>query len=137
MNGSPVRLSLSCERGITGQRVPRFPWEIHLDVPLPASPAATLDPVSTRKSRGSKKQSAGRRRNYGPTPDQIGIRKYLPNYWANWLGFALFGFVGLSMFGWGIYYVIDATYADAVVAIGLAGALGYMVFLFGSTRLRD
>ncbi len=106
-------------------------------MPRPASPAATLDPVSTRKSRGSKKQTTGRRRNYGPTPDQIGIRKYIPNYWANWLGFVLFAFVGLSMFGWGVYYVIDATYADAVVAIGLAGALGYMVFLFGSTRLRD
>lgn len=85
----------------------------------------------------SKKRGVSRRRNYGPRPDEIGIRKYLPTYWANWLGFALFGLVGLTFLGWAIYYVAIQTFADAIVAVALAGALGYMVYLFGSTRLRD
>lgn len=85
----------------------------------------------------SKKRSAGRRRNYGPRPDQVGFRRYIPNYWANWLGLALFGVVGISFFCWGLYYMTDAQLANGIVALGLAGALGYMVYLFGSTRLRD
>jgi len=90
--------------------------------------------VSTRKS---KKKSGGRRRNYGPRPDQIGLRRYVPNYWANWLGFALFGAVGISFLCWGLYYMTAAQIANGIVALALATALGYMVFLFGSTRLRD
>jgi len=85
----------------------------------------------------SKKRSGGRRRNYGPRPDQIGFRKYVPNYWANWLGLALFGLVGISFLCWGLYYMTDAQVPNGIVALALAGALGYMVFLFGSTRLRD
>lgn len=84
----------------------------------------------------AKKQNPGRRRNYGPRPDELGIRKYIPNYWANWLGFLLFGIVGVDFLGWGVYYVVDQTYADAIVAVALSGALAYMVYLFGSTRLR-
>ena len=85
----------------------------------------------------SKKRSAGRRRNYGPRPDEMGLRRFVPNYWANWLGFALFGVVGISFLAWGVYYVFDAQVADGIVALGLSIALAYMVYLFGSTRLRD
>ena len=85
----------------------------------------------------SKKRSGGRRRNYGPRPSEIGFRKYVPSYWANWLGFALFGVVGVSFLCWGLYYMTDAQIANGIVALALAGALGYMVYLFGSTRLRD
>lgn len=84
-----------------------------------------------------KKRRSGRRSNYAPKPDQIGYRKFLPNFWANWLGFILFGVVGISFFCWGVYYVSAHTFADAIVALGLSIALGYMVYLFGSTRLRD
>jgi hypothetical protein len=61
----------------------------------------------------------------------------MPTYWANWLGFILFGLVGIAFFAWGVYYLTIHTFADAIVAIALAGALAYMVYLFGSTRLRD
>lgn len=90
--------------------------------------------MSTRKS---KKKSAGRRRNYGPRPDQIGLRKYVPSYWANWLGFIMFAAVGISFFCWGVYYMTDAQLANGVVALALSVVLAYMVYLFGSTRLRD
>jgi len=85
----------------------------------------------------SKKRSSGRRRNYGPRPDEIGIRRYIPNYWANWLGFALFGLVGIAFLGWGFYYMTDQQAANGIVALALALAMAYMVYLFGSTRLRD
>jgi hypothetical protein len=85
----------------------------------------------------AKKRSGGRRRNYGPRPDQIGFRRFMPNYWANWLGSALFGLVGIAFVGWGVFYVFDQQVANGLVALALAVALGYMVYLFGSTRLRD
>ena len=85
----------------------------------------------------SKKRSAGRRRNYGPRPDQIGLRRYIPNYWANWLGFALFGLVGMAFLGWSLYYIAAQHVANGFVALALAAAMAYMVYLFGSTRLRD
>jgi drug/metabolite transporter (DMT)-like permease len=67
----------------------------------------------------------------------MGFRRFIPNYWANWLGSALFGVVGLSFVCWGLYYVFDQQVANGIVALALAGALAYMVYLFGSTRLRD
>jgi hypothetical protein len=85
----------------------------------------------------AKKRSGGRRRNYGPRPDQIGFRRFMPNYWANWLGSALFGLVGIAFVDWGVFYVFDQQVANGLVALALAVALGYMVYLFGSTRLRD
>jgi hypothetical protein len=85
----------------------------------------------------SKKRSGGRRRNYGPRPDQIGFRRYMPNFWANWLGFALFGLVGIAFLCWGLYYMTDQQVPNGIVALSLAAALAYMVYLFGSTRLRD
>jgi hypothetical protein len=85
----------------------------------------------------AKKKSSGRRRNYGPTADAVGYRRYLPNYWANWLGFVLFALVGITFLCWGVYYVADQQFANGLVALALTIALAYMVFLFGSTRLRD
>lgn len=61
----------------------------------------------------------------------------MPNYWANWLGSALFGLVGIAFVCWGVFYVFDQQVANGLVALALAVALGYMVYLFGSTRLRD
>jgi drug/metabolite transporter (DMT)-like permease len=67
----------------------------------------------------------------------MGFRRFIPNYWANWLGSALFGVVGISFVCWGLYYAFDQQVANGIVALALAGALAYMVYLFGSTRLRD
>ncbi len=61
----------------------------------------------------------------------------MPNFWANWLGFALFGLVGIAFLCWGLYYMTDQQVPNGIVALSLAGALAYMVYLFGSTRLRD
>lgn len=85
----------------------------------------------------AKKKSAGRRRNYAPPPDQVGYRKYMPTGWANWLGFCLFLFVGGAIAVASVTYLVKAQWADAVAAVLMASALLYMVYLFGSTRLRD
>ncbi|MFN8108870.1 MAG: hypothetical protein U0Y82_03365 [Thermoleophilia bacterium] len=85
----------------------------------------------------AKKKSGGRRANYAPAADQVGYRKYLPTGWANWLGFGLFLFVGGAMLVAGVTYVADTKWADAVAALVMGGALMYMTYLFGTTRLRD
>jgi hypothetical protein len=85
----------------------------------------------------AKKKNAGRRRNYGPSPDAVGYRRFVPNYWANWLGFGLFAVVAVTFLCWSVYYVADQQFANGIVALALTVALGYMVYLFGSTRLRD
>ncbi|MFN8122396.1 MAG: hypothetical protein U0237_08210 [Thermoleophilia bacterium] len=86
---------------------------------------------------GNKKRTGGRRANYAPAVDQVGYRKYLPAGWANWLGFALFLFVGGAILVASLTYLADAMWADAVAALGMGGAMMYMVYLFGTTRLRD
>lgn len=86
--------------------------------------------------KGKKKSSGGRRRNYAPPPDQVGLRGKLPTGWANWLGFFLFGFCGIAVLVASVVYALDGVRADAVVAFGLGLALLYMVYLFGTTRLR-
>lgn len=87
--------------------------------------------------RGAKKRTGGRRANYAPTVDQVGYRKYLPSGWANWLGFCLFLFVGGAIAVASVTYIIDGLWADSVAAIGMTAAMVYMVYLFGTTRLRD
>ncbi len=88
--------------------------------------------------RGAKKKrTGGRRANYAPTVDQVGYRKYLPSGWANWLGFCLFLFVGGAITIASITYIADGLWADSVAAVGMAAAMMYMVYLFGTTRLRD
>jgi len=86
---------------------------------------------------GSKKRTGGRRANYAPTVDQVGYRKYLPAGWANWLGFALFLFVGGAILVASVTYIADAMWADAIAAVLMGSAMMYMVYLFGTTRLRD
>lgn len=92
--------------------------------------------MSTGKSSAKKKSTGGRRRNYAPAPDQVGWRAKIPTGWANWLGFALFGFCCVAVLVGAVVYAGNGDYADAVVAAALGAALAYMVYLFGTTRLR-
>lgn len=83
-----------------------------------------------------KKSAGGRRRNYAPKPDEVGYRRYLPTGWANWLGFVLFGLVGISVAVACIVNLAVGVRADAVAAGIVAVSMGYMTYLFGTTRLR-
>lgn len=82
------------------------------------------------------RKSGGRRRNYASADEREGIRSRLPTGWANWLGFVLFGFCGVAVLVAAVFYTAEGDYADAIVAAALGCALAYMVYLFGTTRLR-
>ena len=48
-------------------------------------------PAAVARSRSSaKKRTGGRRANYAPAATEVGVRKFLPIGWANWLGFVMF-----------------------------------------------
>ena len=89
-------------------------------------------------ARASKKAPAsGRRRNYAPKPDQVGSRKYLPIGWANWLGFVLFGLITIAMAAEFVASIVESRGADFIAAGAMTVGLAYMVYLFGTVRLRD
>jgi hypothetical protein len=84
-----------------------------------------------------KKKSAGRRRNYAPAPDQVGVRKYLPIDWVNWFGLTLFGFIFIALAAETVHAVSESRGSDIVAAGLVTVGFGYMVYLFGTTRLRQ
>jgi hypothetical protein len=92
--------------------------------------------VSIGRAKKTGTRRGGRRRNYAPAPDQVGWRAKLPTGWANWLGFVLFGIVGICVFVAAALFAADGVWADAVVAAALGAGMLYMVYLFGTTRLR-
>lgn len=86
--------------------------------------------------KAGNKRSGGRRRNYAARDETPSLRSRLPTGWANWLGFALFGVCSIGVLSWSVVYVGRGDWADAAVAGCLGLALVYMVYLFGTTRLR-
>ena len=92
-----------------------------------------------RKSRkNTKKQGGrGRRANYAPAADAVGTRKYLPVGWANWLGFFLFGLIGIALFCETIAATIEGRGADPIAAGVMTIVFGVMTYLFATTRVKD
>lgn len=89
-----------------------------------------------KKRRGDKKRSGGRRRNYAPPPDEVGYRRFLPVGWVNWLGLAVFTFIFVALIAETIRATVTGRGTDPIAAVALTIAFGYMVYLFGTTRLR-
>lgn len=89
-----------------------------------------------RNKKGTPKRTGGRRRNYAPAPDEVGLRGHMPTGWANWLGFVLFGFVSVAVLVAAVGYAAGGTWADAGVAAALGVGMAYMVYLFSTTKLR-
>ncbi len=97
-------------------------------------PTAILVPVASTK----KKTTGGRRRNYEPKVELTGIKKFLPTGWANWLGFSLFG-------GLGIAFLIEGFIAigrlpkhlDMIPAFVLTVLCLWIAYLFAITRWKD
>lgn len=90
-----------------------------------------------KRKKTDKKRSGGRRRNYAPPPDEVGYRKYLPVGWVNWFGLALFGLIFLALIAETIRAGVEQRGTDPIAAAALTITFGYMVYLFGRTRLRD
>ena len=84
-----------------------------------------------------KKKSGGRRRNYAPAADEVGVRKYLPVDWVNWFGLTLFGIIFVALAAETIHAISQSRGSDIVAAALFTAAFAYMVYLFGTTRLRQ
>lgn len=94
--------------------------------------------ASLRNHKGSQRgKSGGRRRNYAPTSDRVGFRRFLPVTWAHWLGFVLFGVIFVALCAEIVASAADGRGADPIAATILAAAFGWMVYLFATTRAKD
>ena len=86
--------------------------------------------------RDKKKKKGGRRRNYEPTVELTGIRKYLPTGWGNWGGFLLFGFLAVAMLA-EFVVALGRDKSDWIGAIILTGLFVWIAILFAITRWKD
>lgn len=84
-----------------------------------------------------KKKQGGRRRNYEPTVELTGIKKFLPTGWANWLGFGLFGLLGVAMLVEMVVAFDRNGHYDWIAALVLAGGFIWIAYLFAITRWKD
>jgi hypothetical protein len=90
-----------------------------------------------RQSRQRTKRTGGRRANYAPTVDQVGVRRYLPIGWANWLGFVMFALITVALFAETINATIEARGADPIAAGIMTVVFAIMTYLFATTRVKD
>lgn len=105
-----------------------------------AGPPAGPGTLGRMARWGGKKKSegrGGRRRNYAPPPDQVGFRRYLPVGWVNWLGLAVFGLITVALLAETIAAILETRGTDPIAAGALTAGFAYMVYLFGTIRLRD
>ena len=89
------------------------------------------------KKKTTDRKGGGRRANYAPAPDQVGTRKYLPVGWANWLGFWLFGLIGIALFVETIQATIEQRGSDPIAAGIMTVVFFIMTYLFATTRIKD
>lgn len=88
--------------------------------------------------RGRKRQAAGSRRSkYAPKPDQVGTRKYLPVGITNTGGFIMFGLIGLAILVEFFDALRDGRGNDPIAIAVVFGLFATMVYLFGTTRVRE
>jgi hypothetical protein len=92
--------------------------------------------MATRRGKKSKR-TGGRRANYAPTVDQVGVNKYLPIGWANWLGFVMFGLITIFLFAETINATVEHRGADPIAAGIMTVVFAIMTYLFGTTRVKD
>jgi hypothetical protein len=88
------------------------------------------------RSRG-KKRTGGRRANYAPAVDTVGVHRYLPVGWANWLGFVMFGLITIALVAETIAATIEDRGNDNIAAGITAIIFAIMTYLFGTTRVKD
>ena len=89
------------------------------------------------KAQSTKKKTGGRRANYAPAASEVGGRKYLPVGWANWLGFVMFGLLGLAFFAETIAATAQTRGADPIAAAAMTVIFVVMTYLFATTRVKD
>lgn len=91
--------------------------------------------VASAKKKNQR--GGGRRANYAPAVDQVGTRKYLPVGWANWLGFVMFGLIGIALAVETVVGAVEGRGSDPIAAGVMTVAFAVMTYLFGTTRVKD
>jgi hypothetical protein len=87
--------------------------------------------------RKKKTAGGGRRANYAPSVDQVGVRRYLPIGWANWLGFLMFGLLTIALAVETVWAASEGRGTDPIAAGIMTVAFAVMTYLFGTTRTKD
>lgn len=100
---------------------------------LPGCLLASAPMARTKK----KTAGGGRRANYAPAVDQVGARKYMPVGWANWLGFFLFGIIGIALAVETVVAAAEGRGSDPIAAGIMTIAFAVMTYLFATTRVKD
>ncbi len=93
--------------------------------------------MARNKKKKTGTRTGGRRANYAPAAHAVGTRKYLPVGWANWLGFVMFGLIGIALFAETIAATIQGRGSDPIAAAVMTVAFGVMTYLFATTRIKD
>ena len=93
----------------------------------------------SRSSKSKKKKSGGggRRRNYEPKVEITGIHRFLPTGWANWLGFGLFGGLGIAFAIESAVATTRTGHTDWIAAIVVTVLCCWITYLFAITRWKD
>ena len=94
-------------------------------------------PAVAGAKKNSKKRTGGRRANYAPAVDQVGARKYMPVGWANWLGFVMFGIIGMALAVETVVSAVEGRGSDPIAAGVMTVAFAIMTYLFATTRVKD
>lgn len=103
----------------------------------PAPAAAMVPSLAVARSKKRKGAGGGRRANYAPAVDQVGVRRYLPVGWANWVGFVMFGLIAVALAAETVRAAIETRGADPLAAGVMTAAFVVMTYLFGTTRVKD
>lgn len=93
--------------------------------------------MAPAKKNKKPKRAGGRRANYAPLAHTVGVRRFLPFGWIMWVGWVMFGLLGIAMFAEIFFAVAGSHFADALGAVLMTGLFGWMFWLFGTSRLKD
>lgn len=93
--------------------------------------------MAPRKKNQKPKRAGGRRANYAPLAHTVGVRRFFPFGWVMWLGWIMFGLLAIVMVASIFTSFAAGNYVDIIGGIIMAGLLGWMFWLFGTSRLKD
>lgn len=93
--------------------------------------------MAPRKKNQKPKRAGGRRANYAPLAHTVGARRFFPFGWVMWVGWIMFGLLAVVMVLSIFTSFAAGNYVDIVGGVIMAALLGWMFWLFGTSRLKD
>jgi hypothetical protein len=86
---------------------------------------------------GRRQGGRGRRSAYAAKPDRVGFRRYMPITLVYWFGAVLFTFCAVAVGAYVVDAVVNDIGNDWIAAGFVLLLLLYVVYLFGTTRVRE